>query len=90
MRKQKPVIKSIYDKHLEVHYNEWYIRFKEGNYIFFSGVKSGKKSDLINSGGRVLGVTSLAETIEDARRMVYQNIETISFNGAHWRKDIGR
>lgn len=29
MREPKPIVTSIYDKQLEVHYNEWYVRNKE-------------------------------------------------------------
>jgi phosphoribosylamine--glycine ligase len=56
--------------------------------VFFAGVKN-KDGVLVNSGGRVLGVTALSKTVEEARRKAYARIEKIRFDGAHWRKDIG-
>ncbi|MCB5362854.1 phosphoribosylamine--glycine ligase [Pusillimonas sp. CC-YST705] len=40
------------------------------------------------SGGRVLCVTALADTVEQARATAYQAIQTIHFDGAQYRKDI--
>jgi phosphoribosylamine--glycine ligase len=57
--------------------------------LFIAGAKK-KDGDWINSGGRVLGVTAIGATIEEARKNAYKAIENIHFNGAHWRKDIGR
>lgn len=45
--------------------------------------------ELFTNGGRVLSLTSLGETIEEARDKVYSNIEKIHFEGMHYRKDIG-
>jgi len=42
------------------------------------------------SGGRVLGVTATAASLEIALQKVYKAAETIRFNGAHYRKDIGK
>lgn len=44
---------------------------------------------LVTDGGRVLSVTSLGETIDDARKKIYSNIEKIEFDGKYYRKDIG-
>ncbi len=49
-------------------------------------IKDGK---LVTDGGRVLGVCAKGETIEDARKKAYANVEKISFEGMHYRKDIG-
>jgi phosphoribosylamine--glycine ligase len=57
--------------------------------LFIAGAKK-NNGGWINSGGRVLGVTALGPTIEEARKNAYETIEAIHFNGAHWRKDIGR
>jgi len=43
---------------------------------------------LVNSGGRVLGVTALGETIADARDRAYQAVSKIHWEGCYWRKDI--
>ncbi len=55
---------------------------------FFAGVK--KEGDrLVNSGGRVLGITALGRDKEEARKLAYQALERVSFSGAQWRRDIG-
>ena len=41
------------------------------------------------SGGRVLGVTSIAANIKDAIDDAYKAVSLISFNGMQYRKDIG-
>jgi len=57
--------------------------------LFISGAK--KKSDQwVNSGGRVIGVTALGATMDEARTRAYATVEKIHFQGAHWRKDIGK
>ncbi|HHU17731.1 MAG TPA: phosphoribosylamine--glycine ligase, partial [Clostridiales bacterium] len=43
----------------------------------------------VTNGGRVLGITALGQTHEEAREKAYKNIERISFEGAQYRKDIG-
>lgn len=44
---------------------------------------------ILTSGGRVLGVTALGDTHEEARAKAYDNIARISFEGMQYRKDIG-
>ena len=56
--------------------------------LFVAGAKKQDKC-WVNSGGRVLGVTGLGETMEEARAQAYKAIEDIRFEGAYWRKDIG-
>ena len=51
-----------------------------------TAVKDGK---LVTSGGRVLGVVAKGETLEAARKKVYENAERIHFDGMYYRKDIG-
>jgi phosphoribosylamine--glycine ligase len=45
--------------------------------------------EYLTNGGRVLGVTGLGETIKAAIDNTYQAVEKISFEGMHYRKDIG-
>jgi len=44
---------------------------------------------VVTAGGRVLGVTALADTLEEARRKAYAVVEQIRFEGAYYRKDLG-
>jgi phosphoribosylamine--glycine ligase len=44
---------------------------------------------LVTSGGRVLGVTAVGDSLEEAVALAYRAAEKIQFNGMHYRKDIG-
>ena len=43
---------------------------------------------IVTSGGRVLGVTAWAKDLRSARDAAYAAVETIRFEGAHFRRDI--
>jgi phosphoribosylamine--glycine ligase len=43
---------------------------------------------ILTNGGRVLGVTASASSVNAARAIVYDAIHTIHFDGMHYRKDI--
>lgn len=61
----------------------------DGVTVYHAGTKrDGDK--LVTSGGRVLGVTALGESIEDALAKSYAGVKKIKFDGAHYRKDIGQ
>lgn len=55
--------------------------------VFHAGT-SFDNNDIVTSGGRVLGVTSIGRDIEDARDKVYNAIKDIYFDGMHYRKDV--
>jgi phosphoribosylamine--glycine ligase len=56
--------------------------------IFHSGsVQSGNQ--LLTNGGRVLGVTAAAPTLEEALARAYQAMAEIQFEGIYYRHDIG-
>ena len=44
---------------------------------------------LLTSGGRVLGVTAVADTLADALAASYALVDTIHFDNAYYRRDIG-
>jgi phosphoribosylamine--glycine ligase len=55
--------------------------------VFHAGTR--KDGDqIVVSGGRVLGVTALGNTIADARDRAYAAVKKIRFDGAHYRTDI--
>lgn len=56
--------------------------------LYYAGVGL-IKDQLVNVGGRVLGVTALGRTREEARARAYQGIAQVSFTGMHLREDIG-
>lgn len=45
---------------------------------------------LVTAGGRVLGVTAVAESLEAAIAAAYGGVREISFEGMHYRTDVGR
>lgn len=45
---------------------------------------------LLTAGGRVLGVTEIADTLAEAIESAYKTVELVSFEGAHYRRDIGK
>lgn len=58
------------------------------NTLLFLAAARKKDGKWVNDGGRVLGVTALGATLEQARCRAYEALKDIHFNGAHWRKDI--
>lgn len=57
-------------------------------YIFHAGTRL-EDGKYLTSGGRVLGVTSTADDLRSALANAYKAVESISFEKAHYRKDIG-
>ena len=45
---------------------------------------------LKTAGGRVLGVTEVAETLEKAIEKAYETVQSVNFDNAYYRKDIGK
>lgn len=54
-----------------------------------SGSAGVAPTDLLTSGGRVLAVTALGYSVKEAQSKAYEAINTVKFNGAQYRKDIG-
>jgi phosphoribosylamine--glycine ligase len=61
---------------------------KTGVEVFQAGTKR-EQGSLVTSGGRVLGVTAIGDTLEAALGLAYQTSAEIHFDGMHYRKDIG-
>jgi phosphoribosylamine--glycine ligase len=57
--------------------------------VYFAGAKE-SDGKLVTAGGRVLGVTSVSDTLEGAINDAYKNVALVNFKGAHYRKDIGK
>ncbi len=56
--------------------------------VYHSGTAA-QDSELVTAGGRVLGVTAVGGTLEDALHQAYEAIEKIHFDGMYYRRDIG-
>jgi len=56
--------------------------------VFHAGTKL-HDGNLLTSGGRVLCVVGLADTVKAAQQKAYSAVEQIHFDGMQYRKDIG-
>jgi phosphoribosylamine--glycine ligase len=56
--------------------------------VFHSGTTT-KDNKIVTSGGRVMAITSLGDTIEEALKTSYDSIDKIHFDKMNYRKDIG-
>lgn len=60
-----------------------------GAIIYHAGT-SYQDGKFYTNGGRVLGVTALGQTLPQALERAYAAVEKIHFDGAHYRRDIGK
>ena len=61
----------------------------DGAVVYHAGTKY-ENGRFYTNGGRVLGVTAKAPTLDEALEKAYAAVKKISFEGAHYRTDIGR
>lgn len=61
---------------------------KDGITVFHAGTK-GTDGKCVTAGGRVLGVTAVAENLDKAISNAYEAVEEIEFKNMHYRRDIG-
>ncbi|MCG8453926.1 MAG: phosphoribosylamine--glycine ligase [Spirochaetales bacterium] len=62
---------------------------KTGAWVYGAGLGRNEKNELVSQGGRVLGVTGIAENLEAAREKAYEGIKQIDLEGGWFRRDIG-
>ena len=63
------------------------LKNQEGISVFHAGTKS-ENGKIVTNGGRVLNVAACGEDIKEAQKKVYEAVSKISFDGAHYRRDI--
>jgi phosphoribosylamine--glycine ligase len=73
-----------YEKHKEITGFE-----KVNESIVFHAGTNLVEDKVVTSGGRVMAVTSLGNTIEEALEKSYRSIHKINFDKMNYRKDIG-
>ena len=56
--------------------------------VFHAGTKK-ENGKILTAGGRVLGITGLGNTLEDAMKKTYVGVEKIKFEKSFFRRDIG-
>ena len=57
--------------------------------VFHAGTEY-KDGAFFTAGGRVLGITAVASTLDSALESAYKAANTINFENVHYRKDIGK
>ena len=62
----------------------------EGATVFHAGTKVNEAGEIVNAGGRVLGVTAVGSDLQDAVARAYAACEPISWTDMHKRTDIGK
>jgi phosphoribosylamine--glycine ligase len=60
----------------------------EGVFVFHAGTRV-EDDHYVTAGGRVLGVTGLGKGIKEAMAITYRAVSEITWEGVHFRKDIG-
>ncbi len=60
-----------------------------GATVYHAGTKL-EDGQFVTAGGRVLGITAIGDDLEQALNRAYAAVEKIHFEGAHYRRDIGR
>ena len=61
----------------------------DGYYCFHAGTKRTEEG-IVTNGGRVLGVTALGTTLQEARANAYAAAGWVDFDNKYMRKDIGK
>lgn len=60
-----------------------------GSKLYHAGTKISENNQILSNGGRVLAITSLADTIQEAVKISRENAEKIEFENKYYRRDIG-
>lgn len=58
--------------------------------VYHAGTRRTPDGSIVSSGGRVLGITGVDRTLEQALRHAYDRVNSIRFDGATYRRDIGQ
>lgn len=61
----------------------------DGAIVYHAGTKF-ENGKFLTNGGRVLGVTAVADTLDEALEKAYKAVSKIKFDEMHFRKDIGK
>ncbi len=62
----------------------------ESCFVYHAGTKLNDNGEIVNAGGRVLGVTATAESLSKALEIAYKGVESINWKDVHYRRDIGQ
>ena len=62
----------------------------QGVKVYHAGTQADDEGNIMTTSGRVLAVTAISDSIDNARSTVYEAIGKIEFEKMHYRKDIGK
>ncbi len=62
---------------------------QKDTYVFHAGTTRSDTGDIVTSGGRVLNVVALGDTLAQSKERAYEGVDRIGFEGMHFRHDIG-
>lgn len=57
--------------------------------VFHAGTAQ-NDDQIVTAGGRVVSLTAMGDSIEEAREKAFADVEKIKFDGAYYRRDIGK
>lgn len=58
-------------------------------FVYHAGTKKNEANALVTSGGRVLTVVGISDTLQEAKNLAYSRVNAINFEKEHHRNDIG-
>ena len=84
MKEGRQAARDAYEKGKEIHGLDAVTE----SVVFHAGTAK-KDGKIVTNGGRVLGITATAPTLDEAIQKAYADVKKISFDKAHYRLDIG-
>jgi phosphoribosylamine--glycine ligase len=57
--------------------------------VFHAGTKLGNNGEILANGGRVLGITAIGDTVEQAQKKAYEAVDKVDWQDGFCRRDIG-
>lgn len=63
--------------------------FPAEDIVIFPAGLAGHPGEWKSRGGRVMGITAIGNSLEDARTKAYREVKRFAFIGCQWREDIG-
>jgi phosphoribosylamine--glycine ligase len=63
---------------------------RDNVFVFHAGTARRESGEIVTAGGRVLGVTARAATLDEAIERAYEAVDSINWSGVQFRRDIGK
>ena len=62
----------------------------ENSKIFYAGARLNNQNSIVTSGGRVLSVVNVSDSLNNCIENCYKDLEKVTFQGIYYRNDIGK